>query len=109
MADEKKLASELESREVAEQAREQDWEKHSFARMLFEGNLDLSLIQAIPDPDPDERERAAAFLAKLETFDLPMTDLTWFRLRPWRRLLAQAFEAIDPWDTHAATAFFENI
>lgn len=68
MADDKKLATELESREVAEQAREQDWEKHSFARMLFEGNLDLSLIQAIPDPDPDERERAAAFLAKLETF-----------------------------------------
>ena len=49
MADDKKLATELESREVAEQAREQDWEKHSFARMLFEGSLDLSLIQAIPE------------------------------------------------------------
>jgi alkylation response protein AidB-like acyl-CoA dehydrogenase len=68
MADDRKLATELESREVAEQAREQDWEKHSFARMLFEGNLDLSLIQDIPEPDPDERERAAEFLVKLETF-----------------------------------------
>ncbi|MGD8282312.1 MAG: acyl-CoA dehydrogenase family protein, partial [Gemmatimonadota bacterium] len=68
MVDEKKLATELESRAVAEQAREQDWEKHSFARMLFEGNLDLSVIQAIPEPDPDERARAEAFLAKLETF-----------------------------------------
>jgi len=68
MADDKKLATELESREVAEQAREQDWEKHSFARMLFEGSLDLSVIQAIPDPDPDERARAETFLSRLEDF-----------------------------------------
>ncbi len=68
MAEDRKLATERESREVAEQAREQDWEKHSFARMLFEGSLDLSLIESIPEPDPDERARADAFLARLESF-----------------------------------------
>lgn len=68
MTDDKKLATEHESREVAEQAREQDWEKHSFARMLFEGKLDLSVMESIPEPDPEERKRAAAFLAKLEVF-----------------------------------------
>ncbi|GIS79000.1 MAG: hypothetical protein CM1200mP14_05660 [Gammaproteobacteria bacterium] len=32
MAEHKKLATEIEAREVAEQAREQDWGKRSFAR-----------------------------------------------------------------------------
>ena len=68
MVEEKKLASELESREVAEQAREQDWEKSSFAKALFEGRLDLDLVYPAPTPDPEEQDRAAAFLEKLEAF-----------------------------------------
>ena len=68
MADTKKLATELESREVAEHAREQDWEKHSFARSLFEGRLDLHLVHPHPASDPDEQARAEEFLAKLEPF-----------------------------------------
>lgn len=68
MADDRKLATELESREVAEQAREQDWEKRSFARALFEGRLDLDLIHPLPAPDPDEQARAAEFLVVLEDF-----------------------------------------
>lgn len=68
MAEEKQLASELESREVAEQAREQQWEKSSFAKGLFEGRFDLDLVYPPPQPDPDERERAAQFLAELEVF-----------------------------------------
>jgi len=67
MAD-KKLATELESREVAEHAREAKWEKHSFAKGLFEGRLDLSLVHPHPQPDPEEQARAADFLAKLEVF-----------------------------------------
>ena len=68
MAEEKKLASELESREVAEHAREQQWEKSSFAKALFEGKLDLDLVYPAPTPDPDEQERAAVFLEKIEAF-----------------------------------------
>jgi len=68
MSDEKKHATELESREVAEQAREQSWEKHSFARSLFEGKLQLGLIHPHPQPDPEEQERAAGFLSELEAF-----------------------------------------
>jgi len=68
MADKKKLATELESREVAEQAREQTWEKRSFARALFEGRFDLDLIYPLPTPDEEERKRAAAFIAELEVF-----------------------------------------
>lgn len=68
MAEEKKLATELESREVAEQAREQSWEKSSFAKALFEGHLDLDLVYPAPEPDPDERARADEFLRELEAF-----------------------------------------
>jgi alkylation response protein AidB-like acyl-CoA dehydrogenase len=68
MAEETKLATEREAREVAEHAREQEWEKRSFARSLFEGRLDLGLVDPFPTPDPDEQARAAPFLAKLETF-----------------------------------------
>jgi len=68
MANEKKLATALEAREVAEQAREQDWEQHSFARAIFEGRLNLGLIYPHPKPSPEEQAQAAEFLAKLEVF-----------------------------------------
>jgi alkylation response protein AidB-like acyl-CoA dehydrogenase len=68
MTENTKLASELESREVAEGAREQDWERKSFARALFEGRFDLSLVHPLPKPDPEEQSRAAEFLSELETF-----------------------------------------
>jgi alkylation response protein AidB-like acyl-CoA dehydrogenase len=68
MSDDRKHATELESREVAEQAREQSWEKHSFARSLFEGKLELGLIHPHPQPDPEEQKRASEFLTRLESF-----------------------------------------
>jgi len=68
MPDNNKLATELEAREVAEYAREQDWERRSFARALFEGRFDLDLVHPHPRPDPEEQARAADFLAKLEPF-----------------------------------------
>lgn len=74
MANDNKLATELESREVAEQAREQEWGKSSFARALFEGRLDLDLIYPLPVPDPDERERAAVFLEEIEAFSRDHID-----------------------------------
>lgn len=74
MAQNKKLATELESREVAEQAREKDWEKQSFARALFEGRFELDLVYPQPRPDPDEQKRAAVFLEKLEAFSRDHID-----------------------------------
>ena len=42
------LATEQEAREVAEAAREKEWEKPSFVRQLFEGKLRLDLIHPYP-------------------------------------------------------------
>jgi hypothetical protein len=74
MAEDRKLATELESRAVAEHAREQDWERHSFARALFEGRFDLGLVYPHPEPDPDEQARAATFLEKLTAFSRDHID-----------------------------------
>ena len=68
MTNHKKLATELEAREVAEYAREQDWEKRSFARALFDGSLQVDLIHPLPEPDPEEQSRAQDFLARLHVF-----------------------------------------
>ena len=62
------LASELESREVAEVAREEEWERRSFSKRLFNGRLALDLIHPHPEPDPDEQVRAEPFLARLTEF-----------------------------------------
>jgi hypothetical protein len=44
--------SEKEARQVAESAREQGWEKPSFGKELFLGNLRLDLIHPQPRLDP---------------------------------------------------------
>ena len=62
------LASEQEARDVAEEAREQEWERRSFTRELFSGRFDLDLLWPPPEPDPGERERADEWLGRLETF-----------------------------------------
>ena len=50
MSDKEKrsTASELEAREVAEAAREEEWGSRSFARALFDGTLPLHLIDPFP-------------------------------------------------------------
>lgn len=63
-----KLATEQEAREVAEAARETDWKNRSFARRLFEGNLDLDLIDPPPQLDAAAIEKGRPFLEKLEAF-----------------------------------------
>jgi len=68
------LATEHEAREVAEHAREQDWERRSFARSVFEGSLQLDLVHPHPTPDPDEQRRGAEFLRQLERFALEHID-----------------------------------
>src|SRR3954452_20005911 len=60
--------SEKEARQVAESAREQGWEKPSFGKELFLGNLRLDLIHPQPKLDPAAVEKGEAFLAKLRSF-----------------------------------------
>lgn len=60
--------SEQQSRAVAEAAREQEWRKPSFAKGLYLGQFDLSLIHPHPRPQPDRIERGEKFLADLESY-----------------------------------------
>ncbi|HSR14923.1 MAG TPA: acyl-CoA dehydrogenase family protein, partial [Gemmatimonadales bacterium] len=61
------LATEQEAREVAEAARQTEWNP-SFVKELFEGRLRLQLIHPFPEPDPADAARAKPFLEKLERF-----------------------------------------
>ena len=70
MADSSKgLATEKEARDVAESARETEWEHPSFVRELFLGRFRLDLIHPHPvRHDPDEERRFAEFMAKFKPF-----------------------------------------
>jgi hypothetical protein len=62
-------ATEVEARDVAEAARETEWEHPSFVRELFLGRFRLDLIHPHPQrDDPEEAARAEAFLGKLRAF-----------------------------------------
>ena len=60
--------SEQAARQVAEDAREKEWESPSFVRQMFEGNYRLDLVHPFPEVDPAEVERARPFMEALETF-----------------------------------------
>ncbi len=62
------LATEQEAREVAEAAREKEWQSPSFVRELFEGSFRLDLVHPFPSPDPADLERARPFMERLERF-----------------------------------------
>lgn len=53
------------ARQVAEAAREQQWERPSFAKGLYMGDFDWGLIHPHPQPDPDAAARGTAFMARL--------------------------------------------
>jgi alkylation response protein AidB-like acyl-CoA dehydrogenase len=76
----KQLASDVEARDVAEAARESEWQGRSFVRELFLGRFPLHLIHPYPQEDPEEQKRAAPFLEKLRAFllkvDSDMIDRT---------------------------------
>ncbi len=59
------LASEEEAREVAESARETEWQHPSFVRELFLGRFRLDLIHPHPANDLEEEARAKPFMDKL--------------------------------------------
>ena len=66
-------ASEREAREVAEAAREADWERPSFAKGLYLGHFDLDLVHPHPRASSEDEARGEQFLARLRevvtTFD----------------------------------------
>src|SRR6185503_12567327 len=66
-------SSEEESRQVAEQARQTEWEGRGFVRDLFLGNFQLDLIYPFPRPR-EERPEFARFYEELKTFMLHQVD-----------------------------------
>jgi alkylation response protein AidB-like acyl-CoA dehydrogenase len=63
-----KLATEQEAREVAEAARESEWQAPSFVRQLFDGRFRLDLIHPYPHQAPDDLAKAKPFMERLERF-----------------------------------------
>ena len=57
--------TEQEAREVAEAAREKEWQAPSFVRELFEGSFRLELVHPFPALDPREIEKARPFMERL--------------------------------------------
>ncbi len=63
-----KLATEQEAREVAEAARETEWQAPSFVRQLFDGRFRLELIHPYPRQTPEDLAKAKPFMERLERF-----------------------------------------
>ena len=57
-----------EARAVAEAARETGWDRPSFAKGLYLGSFDLSLIHPWPEAPADDVERGEAFMARLTDY-----------------------------------------
>ncbi len=60
--------TEREAREIAEAARQTDWTRPSFAKELYLGRFDLSLIHPHPRTDADDRARGDEFLGRLRAY-----------------------------------------
>ena len=58
-------ATEAEARELAEAAREAEWNRPSFAKGLYLGRFDLSLVHPHPRGAAEDVERGDAFLTQL--------------------------------------------
>lgn len=74
------LASEEEARDVAESARESEWEHPSFVKELFLGRFRFDLVHPHPVEDPASAEEGRKFLDRLkeflERYDADMVDRT---------------------------------
>lgn len=66
--------TEEEARQVAEDAREQDWTKPSFGKGVFMGDLDIDLIHPQPALDPDDVVAGEKFLKTLREFLIAEVD-----------------------------------
>ncbi|MGD8374694.1 MAG: acyl-CoA dehydrogenase family protein [Acidobacteriota bacterium] len=59
---------EQEARDVAEAARETEWQKPSFAKGLFAGEFRLELIHPVPRESEAQRRRGDEYIARLRRF-----------------------------------------
>ena len=66
--------SEKEARDVAEQAREAEWQLPSFCKELFLGKFRLDLIHPQPRLDEEDEKRGSEFLERLRTFLVDHVD-----------------------------------
>jgi alkylation response protein AidB-like acyl-CoA dehydrogenase len=57
-----------QSRKLAEESRQTEWDKPSFGKELFLGQFRLDLIDPHPVPSDADKARGEAFLAKLRVF-----------------------------------------
>ncbi len=60
--------SERQAREVAEAARETEWTRPSFAKGLYLGAFDMSLIHPFPRAASDDQARGEEFLGRLRSY-----------------------------------------
>ena len=60
--------TERQARDVAEAAREQEWTRPSFAKELYLGRFDLSLIHPYPLGTADDERRGDEFLTRLRAY-----------------------------------------
>ncbi|KAA9154436.1 acyl-CoA dehydrogenase [Amycolatopsis acidicola] len=60
--------TEKEARALAEESREADWRKPSFAKELYLGRFRLDLVHPHPRPTPEAGERAERFLHALREY-----------------------------------------
>ena len=63
-----KFASEEEARQVAEAARESQWDNPSFLKELFLGKLRLDIVEPFPDPVGIDRPEFQEYYAKFKKF-----------------------------------------
>ena len=69
-------ATAADARAIAEAARETSWDRPSFAKGLYLGSFDLSLIHPWPQAPADDVERGEAFMERLTAYCRTMSGRT---------------------------------
>ncbi len=69
-------ATAADARAITEAARETSWDRPSFAKGLYLGSFDLSLIHPWPEAPADDVERGEAFMARLTDYCRTMSGRT---------------------------------
>jgi alkylation response protein AidB-like acyl-CoA dehydrogenase len=69
-------ATAADARAVTEAARETSWDRPSFAKGIYLGSFELSLIHPWPESPADDVERGEAFLARLTEYCRTMSGRT---------------------------------